>query len=129
VARLAEAAGGRVVTTPAELLARPASGGRRRQPAWPLLAALALGAFMVEVSLRRIPVLREVAGKALASLLAWVRRMPASPQPEDREYDAADRWRVMEDEAEARRSADMAQAARLYIARLRQQQEGDRKRE
>lgn len=126
LARLVEVAGARPIETSAEILQPPARGSRRSQPAWPPMTAVALGLFVVEVTLRRVPVISEVTRRALAHLVAWVRREPPKPQPEDREYEAADQWPAT-DEGLAARSADMEQAARLYIARLRRQQESDRK--
>jgi hypothetical protein len=90
------------------------------------MTAVALGLFVVEVTLRRVPVISEVTRRALAHLVAWVRREPPQPQPEDREYEAADQWPAVEGGLAAH-SEDMEQAARLYIARLRKQQESDRK--
>lgn len=118
--RLVEVAGARVMRSPADILAPPAGGGARRVPAWPALAVMALGLFVADVALRRLPVIREVAGRAGAALIAWLRRSPPPPTPDDREYEAADQWRPSPGELEA--SADMEQAARLYIARLRQEQ-------
>ncbi|MGH2453753.1 MAG: VWA domain-containing protein [bacterium] len=126
VARLVEETGARVVTTPAELAAPP-PGGARRQPLWPYLVTSALGLFVIDVALRRLPVAREIAARALAALGAWVRRAPARAGSEDREYEVADQWRPPPGEPQA--SSDMEQAARLYIARLRRQQESDRRRE
>ncbi|MBI3974889.1 MAG: hypothetical protein HY334_00680, partial [Armatimonadetes bacterium] len=126
LARIVEEAGARVMTTPAEIVARPA-GGARRQPLWPLLVTTALGLFVLDVGLRRMPVVREIAGRALALLAAWLRREPPPPAAEDHEYEMADQWRPSLGEPEA--SSDMEQAARFYIARLRRQQDADRKRE
>jgi hypothetical protein len=127
LSHLVEVAGARVMTSPAEILAPPAAGGERRVPAWPPLTAAALGLFVAEVTLRRLPVIREVAGRAAAVVMAWLRQAPPPASEEDREYETADQWRPAPGEEEA--SADMEQAARLYIARLRQQQESDQPRE
>ncbi len=123
LSRLVEVAGARVMTSPAEILAPPASGGERHVPAWPPLTVAALGLFVAEVTLRRLPVVREMVGRGAVVLLAWLRQAPPPPTEEDREYETADQWRPAPGEEEA--SADMEQAARLYIARLRQQQESD----
>ena len=123
LSHLVEVAGARVMTSPAAILAPPASGGERRVPAWPPLTAAALGLFVAEVTLRRLPVIREVAGRAAAVVMAWLRQAPPPASEEDREYETADQWRPAPGEEEA--SADMEQAARLYIARLRQQQESE----
>jgi len=120
IARMVEAAGARVLTSPAEMVA-PLPGGQRRVPAWPPLTVAALGLFLAEITLRRLPVIREVAGRLGAAVVGWLRHTPP-PAPEDREYETADQWRPTPGELEA--SADMEQAARLYIARLRQEQEG-----
>ncbi len=127
LSRLVEATGARVIASPAEILAPPAAGGRRRVPAWPPLTGAALGLFLAEVTLRRLPVIREVGGRAVAAVLAWLRQTPPPPGDEDREYEAADQWRPPRGEPEA--SEDMERAARLYIARLRQLQESDKSRE
>ncbi len=126
VARLVEETGARVITTPADLAAVPAGGGRR-QPLWPLLVTSALGLFVLDVGLRRMPVVRDLAARALLSLGAWLRRAPPAPTREDHEYDLADQWRPPPGDAEA--SSDMEAAARLYIARLRRQQDASQRRE
>jgi uncharacterized membrane protein len=126
VARLVEETGARVITAPADLAARPQGGGRR-QPLWPLLVTSALGLFVIDVGLRRMPVVRDLLVRAVAVLGAWLRRQPRAPTSEDHEYDLADQWRPPPGEAEA--SSDMEAAARLYIARLRRQQDTDRTRE
>ncbi|MDQ7848712.1 MAG: VWA domain-containing protein [Armatimonadota bacterium] len=127
LSRLVEAAGARVVATPAEILAPPSGGGKRRVPAWPPLAGAALGLFLAEVTLRRLPVIREVGGRGVAAVLAWLRQAPPPPGDADREYEAADQWLLARGQPEA--SEDMERAARLYIARLRQLQESDRSKE
>jgi Mg-chelatase subunit ChlD len=127
LSHLVEAAGARVIASPAEILAPPAGDGKRRVPAWPPITGAALGLFLAEVALRRLPVIREVGGRAVAVVLAWLRQAPAPLGEEDREYEAADQWRPARGEPEV--GADMEQAARLYIARLRQLQESDRSRE
>jgi Mg-chelatase subunit ChlD len=123
LSRLVETAGARVMTTPAEMLVPPAAGGERRVPAWPPLAGAALGLFVAEITLRRLPVIREVAGRVAAAVLGWLRQSQPGPSAQDREYEAADQWRPQPEDLEA--SADMEQAARLYIARLRQQHGSD----
>lgn len=118
VAHMVEAAGARVVATPAEALAAPLSPERRSRPLWPLLGAMAMAGFAAEVALRRLPAIEHNLGRLVALATAAARKAPV---PDDAEYDAADRWRI-EDEAEAAaRAASMETAARLYIARLRRQ--------
>ncbi|MGH7753951.1 MAG: hypothetical protein ACREN5_14170, partial [Gemmatimonadales bacterium] len=102
-------------------------GGGRRQPLWPLLVTSALGLFVLDVGLRRMPVVRDLAARALVALGAWLRRSPPAPTREDHEYDLADQWRPPPGDAEA--SSDMEAAARLYIARLRRQQDASQRRE
>lgn len=118
IAHMVEAAGARVVATPAEALAPPLSPERRSRPLWPLFGAMAMAGFAAEVALRRLPAIEQNLGRLAAMAAAVARKAPV---PDDAEYDAADRWRI-EDEAEAAaRAASMETAARLYIARLRRQ--------
>ncbi len=118
IAHMVEAAGARVVATPAEAVAPPKSPERRARPLWPLFGALALVGFASEVALRRLPAIEQNLGRLAAMAAAVVRKAPV---PDDAEYAAADRWRI-EDEAEAAaRATSMEAAARLYIARLRRQ--------
>jgi uncharacterized membrane protein len=126
VARLVEETGARVISSPADLAARPQGGGRR-QPLWPLLVTSALSLFVIDVGLRRMPVVRDLAVRAVAALGAWLRREPAAATSEDHEYELADQWRPPPGEGEA--SSDMEAAARLYIARLRRQQDASQRRE
>lgn len=123
LASLVEAAGAKIVTTPAEALAPPASPARRSRPLWPLLGTLAMVGFVAEVALRRIPAIEQHLGRlAGAFAAALVRRPPTlSEAAADQEYQAADRWRIEEPSEAAARAASMEAAARLYIARLRRQ--------
>lgn len=125
VGRLVEGAGVRSLGGVEEILAPVPGSPAHPRPAWPWLTAAALALFLGEVTWRRLPVVGEWLGRAGALTAAWLRRRPAPPAAEDLEYDAADRWRVFETEEAALRRASMEQAARLYIARLRQQQGGE----
>ncbi len=124
LSHLVETTGGAFLHSPEEAF-RPGRGRGERE-AWPPLAALALGAFVAEIALRRIPDLaRHIAGSASA-IAAWMsgktKTSRAATGAGDRAYDAADRWAVEEEQfaqEEALRATSMEQAARLYIARLR----------
>jgi Mg-chelatase subunit ChlD len=125
VGRLVEGAGVRPLAGVEEILAPVPGSPAQPRRAWPWLTAAAVALFLGEITWRRLPVVGEWVGRAGALAAAWLRRRPAPPAPEDLEYDAADRWRVFETEEAALRRASMEQAARLYIARLRQQQGGE----
>lgn len=118
IAHMVEAAGARVVATPAEALAPPLSPERKSRPLWPLLGAVAIAGFAAEVALRRIPAIEQNLGRLAAMATAAARRTPV---PDDVEYDTADRWRIENEAEAAARAASMETAARLYIARLRHQ--------
>ncbi|MBI3998078.1 MAG: VWA domain-containing protein [Armatimonadetes bacterium] len=122
ISHLIEAAGARVIATPAEALAPPSAPERRPLATWPLLGAGALAAFVAEVALRRIPAIEYHLGRLAAGAMAFVRRAPPPQElAEDAEYAAADRWRIGDAAEAAARAASMEAAARLYIARLRRQ--------
>lgn len=127
ISQLVEAADARVISTPAEALAPPASPTRRSRPVWPVFAGLVLAGFVLEVALRRIPAIEYQLGRAFAAAVAFIRRAPPPQQvAEDAEYAAADRWRIEDPGEAAARASSMEAAARLYIARLRRQRgEGD----
>jgi hypothetical protein len=123
---LTEAAGARIISTPAEALAPPANPVRRARPVWPFAASLALAGFVAEVTLRRIPAIEQHLARLASAAAAFVRRQPPPEQmQEDAEYAAADRWRIEEPAEAAARAASMEAAARLYIARLRRQKADD----
>lgn len=126
IAYLTEAAGARIVSSPAEALAPPANPVRRSRPVWPLLASLALAAFVAEVTLRRVPAIEQHLSRLASVAAAYIRRQPPPERlVEDEEYAAADRWRIEEPVKAAARAASMEAAARLYIARLRRQKTDD----
>ncbi len=117
LARVVEATGGRVVTSPREAVA-PGRAAPAASPVWPALAAGAVGLFAAEIALRRLPVLGHHLGAVTASVRARLGRgMAAGEAEEDRHYDQADRWALLQPPGEA--SASMQQAARLYIAKLK----------
>lgn len=125
ISQMVEAAGARVITSPADALAPPRAPARRPQPLWPAFSALALAGFVVEVAIRRIPAIEHQFSRLAAVVAAFVRREPPPARAaEDAEYAAADRWRIEEPAEAAARAASMEAAARIYIARLRRQQTG-----
>jgi uncharacterized membrane protein len=122
LARLAETTGGALLHTPEDAF-RPGRGTGTRD-AWPSLGGLALGALLVEVTLRRVPALAQHVAAIAAAILGLGGRAAGreARRREDRAYDAADRWASEQArfaEEDALRAASMEQAARLYIARLR----------
>lgn len=126
LSQMVEAGGARIITTPAEALAPPASPARRSRPVWPLFGGIALAGFVTEVAFRRMPAIEYHLGRLAAMVVSFVRRGPSPAQvEEDAEYAAADRWRIEEPAEAAARAASMEAAARLYIARLRRQQSVD----
>ncbi len=127
ISQFVEAAEARVISTPAEALAPPATPTRRSRPVWPVFAGVAMAGFVLEVALRRIPAIEYQLGRLFAAAVAFIRRAPPPHQvAEDAEYAAADRWRIEDPAEAAARAASMEAAARLYIARLRRQRpEGD----
>jgi Mg-chelatase subunit ChlD len=126
ISQMVEAAGARVIASPAEAMAPPRTPARRPQPLWPAFSALALVGFVVELTIRRIPAIEHQVGRVVAAIGAMLRREPSPAQvQEDREYLAADRWRIEDPAEAAARAASMEAAARIYIARLRRQQAGE----
>ncbi|MDQ7820123.1 MAG: VWA domain-containing protein [Armatimonadota bacterium] len=121
LAQVVEATGGRLLASPREAVA-PGRGSPAAAPAWPALTALAVGLFAAEVTLRRLPVLGVHLTALAASLRARLARTGgAQEEEEDRQYAEADRWALLQPPPEA--SASMQQAARLYIAKLKAQQD------
>jgi Ca-activated chloride channel family protein len=123
LARIVETSGGSFLTDPAGAF-RPGPGSGSRD-AWPPLAALALGALVADVAVRRIPALADRIGAAAAAVVRWRRGTPSAREAraaDDAAYAAADRWGAEEAaraEEDALRAASMQHAASLYIARLR----------
>lgn len=118
LARIAEATGGRILADPRAAMA-PARSPRAPADAWPMLTGAAIALFVAEITWRRIPALAQhlsVVGAAVAARLGRS-RSPADAE-EDRFYEEADRWKLVEEEP-SEGSESMEAAARLYIARLK----------
>ncbi len=119
LSRITEATGGRLLASATEALRPSGRPAREASPAWPLFATAALGVFIAEIVVRRVPVLGErLAGIVGAFLTRW--RSPPSPEQQagDRSYAEADRWKLTEPGSTAA-SESMEAAARLYITRLK----------
>lgn len=118
LAQITEATAGRVLDDPRAAVA-PVRTARTAGDAWPVFAGAALGVFMIEIVLRRVPVVGHHLHLLVAGILARVRRQPTPTElEEDRRYAEADRWKLLEKEVPPP-SESMEQAARLYIARLK----------
>lgn len=128
LSQITEATGGRVLGDPKEAVA-PLRTARTAKEAWPPLAVGAIGLFMLEVTLRRIPAIgHHLLAIASAVRAKWERELTPGEREEDRRYAEADRWKFVGEESPA--SESMEQAARLYIARLKAtQDEGKGKKE
>ncbi len=125
LARVAEATGGRLLDDPKAAVA-PVRTSRAAAGAWPALAGTALGLFVVEIAVRRLPAITQHLAALAGALRGRVTRPPSAAEiEEERQYAASDRWKFVEPDAAA--SESMEQAARLYIARLRAAQKEDRR--
>jgi hypothetical protein len=125
LARIVEATGGTVLTTPRQALA-PTQSGAMPVAGWPYLTGLAVALFLAEITWRRVPAIAEHFGVLAGAVTARFRRQPAPEDVEaDRFYEEADRWKLVESEP-SEGAESMEAAARLYIARLKAAQSGDR---
>jgi Ca-activated chloride channel family protein len=117
--QIIEATGGRVLEDPKMVFAPTGRGTPQTADAWPVLAVAALGAFMAEIVLRRVPAIGHSLTAVGAAVLARVHRQPTAAQvAEDAAYADADRWKFIEPPA-AQGAGSMQAAARLYIVRLK----------
>ncbi len=126
LSRVAEATGGRLLDDPRTAVA-PARGSRTTAAAWPLFAAVALGLFVAEIAVRRLPAITQ----RIVALIGVVRARATRPPPAavaeaERQYAEADQWKFVQPDPGA--SESMEQAARLYIARLKAAHKGDLRR-
>jgi Ca-activated chloride channel family protein len=125
LARIIEATGGTILTDPRQALA-PARSAQAPADGWPYLASLAAALFLAEITWRRVPAIAEYAHAAITAVGAHLRRPPAAEDLEaERFYEEADRWNLVES-GPSEGAESMEAAARLYIARLRAAQSGDR---
>lgn len=125
LARVVEATGGMILTAPRQALA-PTRSGAIPAAGWPYLTGLAVAFFLAEITWRRVPAIAEHVGVLAGAVMARVRRQPAPEDVEaDRFYEEADRWKLVES-APSEGAESMEAAARLYIARLKAAQSGDR---
>lgn len=118
LAQISEATGGRALNDPKAAMA-PVRTTRAAGHAWPAFAGAALGVFVMEIVLRRVPAVGYHLHLLAAGMLARIRRQPTPTElVEDRRYAEADRWKLLERDVPPP-SESMEQAARLYIARLK----------
>jgi Mg-chelatase subunit ChlD len=124
LSRLVETTGGAILTRPEDAF-RPGRGSGQRET-WPVLAGLALGLLLCEVTVRRLPALGQRLPLVASAIVQWASGSAgasrAARADADKTYGAADRWAVDDArfaEEDALRAASMEQAARLFIARLR----------
>ncbi|TMI90661.1 MAG: VWA domain-containing protein [Bacillati bacterium ANGP1] len=124
LSRLVETTGGAFLARPEDAF-RPGRGTGERE-AWPALTGAALGLWLAEITLRRLPALGQRLVAFAGAAAHWAGRREAASRTAraeaDASYDTADRWAVEEArfaEEETLRAASMEQAARLFIARLR----------
>jgi Ca-activated chloride channel homolog len=124
LSHMVETAGGTLLSKPEEAFRRGRGSGQRET--WPELGGVAIVLLLAEVAVRRLPALGQGLETAATAIVQWMgRRKAGFPGPrtdEDRAYEAADRWAVVDSkfaEEEALRAASMEQAARIFIARLR----------
>jgi hypothetical protein len=118
LAQITEATGGRVLDDPKSSVA-PLRAARTAGEAWPPLVASALAFFVIEIVVRRAPVVVQHIHALVATVLARFWRQPTPGElAEDQQYAEADRWKLLEREVPPP-SESMEQAARLYIARLK----------
>jgi len=117
LAHITEATRGRVLEDPAQAVA-PGRATRTAAGAWPVFAGAALGLFVIEITVRRMPAIAHHLAALAGLVRARVSRTPTTQEiEEERQYAASDRWKFVEPDAAA--SDSMEQAARLYIARLK----------
>ncbi|HLA23948.1 MAG TPA: VWA domain-containing protein [bacterium] len=125
LARIVEATGGTILTDPRQALA-PTRSARTPVDGWPYLVTLAVGFFLAEITWRRVPAIAEHLRIAFTAIGARLRRQPAPDDLQaDRFYEEADRWKLIEGEP-SEGAESMEAAARLYIARLKAAQAGER---
>ena len=125
LSRLTEATGGQLLEDPRAAVAPP-RGSTARTSAWPLLAMVALGLFVTEIAVRRVPVITQYVGALVRAGRARLRRSPSAAEVDAaRQYEQADQWTFAQPDPSA--SESMQQAARLYIARLKAANKGDRR--
>jgi hypothetical protein len=125
LARIVEATGGAILTAPRQALA-PTRSGAMPAAGWPYLTGLAVAAFLAEITWRRVPAIAEHVGILAGAVMGRFRRQPAPEDQEaDRFYEEADRWKLVESPS-SEGAESMEAAARLYIARLKAAQYGDR---
>jgi hypothetical protein len=125
LARIVEATGGAILTAPRQALA-PTRSGAMPAAGWPYLTGLAVAAFLAEITWRRVPAIAEHVGMLAGAVMSRLRRQPAPEDQEaDRFYEEADRWKLVESPS-SEGAESMEAAARLYIARLKAAQSGDR---
>ena len=126
LSRLTEATGGRILEDPRAAVAPP-RGATARTTTWPLLAAAALGLFVTEIAVRRVPAITQYVGALLTAGRARMARPPSAAEVDAaRQYEQADQWTFARPDPSA--SESMQQAARLYIARLKAAHKGDHRR-
>ena len=125
LARIVEATGGAILSDPRRALASTPST-RTPVEGWPALAALAVALFLAEITWRRVPAIAEQLRLAFTAVGARLRGRPAPDELQaDRFYEEADRWNLIETEP-SEGAESMEAAARLYIARLKAAQAGER---
>jgi Mg-chelatase subunit ChlD len=123
LSRLAEITGGSALSRPEEAFRRGRGSGQRET--WPVVSGIAIALLLAEVAVRRLPAITQRFSAVLATIAHWAgrrREMPQVAVEADRAYDTADRWAVDDarfSEEEKLRAASMEQAARIFIARLR----------
>jgi hypothetical protein len=126
LSRLTEATGGRILEDPRAAVAPP-RGATARTTTWPLFAAAALGLFVTEIAVRRVPAITQYVGALLTAGRARMGRPPSAAEVDAaRQYEQADQWTFAQPDPSA--SESMQQAARLYIARLKAAHKGDHRR-
>jgi Mg-chelatase subunit ChlD len=119
--QIIEATGGRLLEDPKMVFTPTGDGTPQTADAWPGLAVAALGIFMAEIVLRRVPAIGHYTAAVGAAVLSRVRRAPPAAQvAEDEAYAEADRWKFIEPPVSSG-SESMQAAARLYIVRLKGQ--------
>lgn len=123
LSHLAEITGGSTLNRPEDAFRRGRGSGQRE--AWPVVSVIAVALLLAEVAVRRLPAIIQHVSGAFATIASWAGRRPQVPRAvveADRKYDAADRWAVEDErfsEEEKLRAESMGQAARIFIARLR----------
>lgn len=119
LARITETTGGRLLTEATDALRSGRQPPREATPAWPFCAAAAVGAFIVEVVVRRLPVLGAGLAAVIGALrMRWQHPPSAEAVAQNRAYTEADRWNLTEPSSPTA-AQSMEAAAQLYIARLK----------